>query len=248
MATDSYIRYYANPLNSFGSLASTLLHQKCASLRSEQPSKGTSLKKHVPENFASDNAIDILSKMLAFDPDKRWTVQQLLKHPYLAGMQCDEDEPVSRGIPRKAFEFEQGFCTPNMLREEIIAEMLCYDNEYDSYHRPRGGGYMGEQNSNNSSRSLSGELKESDEEEYFQRNSEVKGEERDVGMPLKAGEEGGGGGRTREVPNSERKTSKDLSEKMRKLLPEFKYSGSEKSDNSPSNSSSEGGVFGMDDR
>ena len=193
MATDSYIRYYANPLNSFGSLASTLLHQKCASLRSEQPSKGTSLKKHVPENFASDNAIDILSKMLAFDPDKRWTVQQLLKHPYLAGMQCDEDEPVSRGIPRKAFEFEQGFCTPNMLREEIIAEMLCYDNEYDSYHRPRGGGYMGEQNSNNSSRSLSGELKESDEEEYFQRNSEVKGEERDVGMPLKAGEEGGGG-------------------------------------------------------
>jgi len=49
-------------------------------------------------------------------------------------MQCDEDEPSYEGdIPKHAFEFELGFCTPNKLREEIISEILCYDNEFDDY-------------------------------------------------------------------------------------------------------------------
>ena len=44
----------------------------------------TGLKSLIPENKASNDAVDILSKMITFDPAERWTVQELLKHPYVA--------------------------------------------------------------------------------------------------------------------------------------------------------------------
>ena len=36
--------------------------------------------------FADDQAIDLLKKLLIFDPDKRITVNQALSHPYLADL------------------------------------------------------------------------------------------------------------------------------------------------------------------
>ena len=91
-------------------------------------------------------------------------MEQVLRHPYLESMQCDDDEPVSPGISKKAFEFELGFCTPNKLREEIIKEMLFYDNSLDNYDsscpqaRRRGGSVgsssVGELDSSYISRSL----------------------------------------------------------------------------------------------
>lgn len=33
---------------------------------------------------ASDECLDLISKMLDFDPEKRLTIEQILAHPYLA--------------------------------------------------------------------------------------------------------------------------------------------------------------------
>jgi len=42
---------------------------------------------------ASPDAIDLLRKLLQFNPDKRLTAEQSLAHPYLAQFHCPEDEP-----------------------------------------------------------------------------------------------------------------------------------------------------------
>ena len=41
---------------------------------------------------ANRQAIDLLGKMLQFDPDKRITVEDALAHPYLAALHCPRDE------------------------------------------------------------------------------------------------------------------------------------------------------------
>lgn len=43
---------------------------------------------------ASPLAIDLLNKLLAFDPAKRITVEQALAHPYLAAYHDEDDEPL----------------------------------------------------------------------------------------------------------------------------------------------------------
>ena len=53
---------------------------------------------------ASPMALDLLKKMLHFDPTKRITVQQALEHPYLANLHEPEDEP---DCPPFDFSFEQ---------------------------------------------------------------------------------------------------------------------------------------------
>jgi len=42
---------------------------------------------------ASEDAIDLLRKLLMFNPDKRITAEQALEHPYLAQFHNPEDEP-----------------------------------------------------------------------------------------------------------------------------------------------------------
>lgn len=37
-------------------------------------------------------AIDLLKKLLMFDPSKRITVEEALNHPYLQALHCPEDE------------------------------------------------------------------------------------------------------------------------------------------------------------
>ena len=74
---------------------------------------GKSFKTMFPE--ASDEAVDLLQKMLAFNPDKRITVEEALEHPYLESMHDPEDEPTS---PIFDFAFEEEAET------RVIKEMI----------------------------------------------------------------------------------------------------------------------------
>ena len=51
-----------------------------------------------------DEGIDLLKKMLIYDPDERITVEQALKHPYLAELHFPDDEPTT--IPVSTFDFD----------------------------------------------------------------------------------------------------------------------------------------------
>eukprot|EP00362_Geleiidae_sp_MMETSP1317_P001019 CAMPEP_0201282228 /NCGR_PEP_ID=MMETSP1317-20130820/5088_1 /ASSEMBLY_ACC=CAM_ASM_000770 /TAXON_ID=187299 /ORGANISM="Undescribed Undescribed, Strain Undescribed" /LENGTH=92 /DNA_ID=CAMNT_0047594281 /DNA_START=841 /DNA_END=1119 /DNA_ORIENTATION=+ len=46
-------------------------------------------------NKANPVALDLLNKMLVFNPDKRWTVEQSLAHPYFEGLHSPEEEPLA---------------------------------------------------------------------------------------------------------------------------------------------------------
>lgn len=42
---------------------------------------------------ASDEALDLLKRLLQFNPGKRLTAVEALKHPYVAQFHCEEYEP-----------------------------------------------------------------------------------------------------------------------------------------------------------
>ena len=71
------------------SLATTMLD-------SLPPSKPKSLLEIFPT--ASEEALDMVDKMLQFNPEKRLSAEDALKHPYVAQFQNDEDEPVCKKI------------------------------------------------------------------------------------------------------------------------------------------------------
>lgn len=55
-------------------------------------------------NWDVTSAIDLLEKLLAFDPGKRCTVEEALAHPYLASLHDPEEEPTCAAIFN--FDFE----------------------------------------------------------------------------------------------------------------------------------------------
>ena len=48
---------------------------------------------HATFPSASDSAIDLLRRLLQFNPKKRLTVDQALRHPYVAQFHNDDEEP-----------------------------------------------------------------------------------------------------------------------------------------------------------
>jgi len=55
----------------------------------------------------ADLALDLLEKLLVFNPVKRITVEEALKHPYLEQYHDPEDEPTVPPIPEDFFEFDK---------------------------------------------------------------------------------------------------------------------------------------------
>eukprot|EP00771_Trimastix_marina_P003873 gnl/Trimastix_PCT/585.p1 GENE.gnl/Trimastix_PCT/585~~gnl/Trimastix_PCT/585.p1 ORF type:complete len:374 (+),score=127.25 gnl/Trimastix_PCT/585:964-2085(+) len=71
-------------------------------------------------------ALDLLEKMLIFDPTKRITVTEALAHPYLASLHDVSEEPVA--LTQFDFEYEDGV-TMNILKDLIYKEMLRFHPE-----------------------------------------------------------------------------------------------------------------------
>ncbi|KAL3480638.1 kinase-like domain-containing protein [Aspergillus californicus] len=56
---------------------------------------------------SNDMALDLLEKLLAFNPTKRITVEEALRHPYLEPYHDPDDEPTAPPIPEGFFDFDK---------------------------------------------------------------------------------------------------------------------------------------------
>ena len=52
------------------------------------------------------DAIDLLKKMLVFDPNKRISIEEALKHPYMSKYHDPNDEPTGQPVCAFDFDFE----------------------------------------------------------------------------------------------------------------------------------------------
>eukprot|EP00871_Galdieria_phlegrea_P000372 jgi/Galph1/1335/GphlegSOOS_G5968.1 len=76
-------------------------------------------KKLYPE--ASDQALDLLDRMLLFDPRKRCSVEEALAHPYLSSLHDPSDEPLCES--KFSFEFDSPRVTKDQLKRMMWEEI-----------------------------------------------------------------------------------------------------------------------------
>lgn len=73
---------------------------------------------------AAEDALDLLDKMLRFNPSKRISVEDALTHPYLATLHHPDDEPLCERI----FDFQDNVPDDKLekveLQEQILEEVL----------------------------------------------------------------------------------------------------------------------------
>ncbi|KAJ8626781.1 hypothetical protein MRB53_020091 [Persea americana] len=92
------------------------------------------LPRHVRQSFTEkfpnvhSLAIDLIEKMLAFDPRQRITVEDALAHPYLASLHDVSDEPVC--MTSFSFDFEQHALTEEQMKEFIYRDALAFNPEH----------------------------------------------------------------------------------------------------------------------
>ncbi|KAK3284419.1 Mitogen-activated protein kinase 4b [Cymbomonas tetramitiformis] len=71
---------------------------------------------------SAQEAVDLIDKMLVFDPLKRITVEQALEHPYLASLHDVSDEPCCSDP--FVFEFEGENLSEELIRELVYQEAM----------------------------------------------------------------------------------------------------------------------------
>lgn len=81
------------------------------SRRAREYIRSLPFKKRIPFSVmfpkTSPQALDLLEKLLAFNPAKRITVEDALRHPYLEPYHDPEDEPTAPPIPDEFFDFDR---------------------------------------------------------------------------------------------------------------------------------------------
>jgi mitogen-activated protein kinase 1/3/mitogen-activated protein kinase 6 len=102
------------------------------------PEESKKLIKNLPKNkkngkdfnklfsFANTEAIDLLKKLLTFDPDKRINVTDALAHPYLKDLHLEDDEPTREPVDYLDFEFEDHNLTTQQLKGTLyLTKIFC---------------------------------------------------------------------------------------------------------------------------
>lgn len=87
---------------------------------------------------ANPHALDLLRRLLTFDPEKRISVEQALCHPYLEGLHFPDDEPTTVPVSLFDFEYERQILTMKDLKDLMYEEILLYHfsdkkQEYDRH-------------------------------------------------------------------------------------------------------------------
>ena len=75
---------------------------------------------------ANPEALDLLRRMLTFNPDKRISVEEALRHPYLAALHYPDDEPITKPVSLFDFEYERQLLTMRDLKDLMYDEVLLY--------------------------------------------------------------------------------------------------------------------------
>ena len=70
------------------------------------------------------DVLDMIEKMLTWDPRKRMTVEEGLEHPFVASLHDPMDEPIT--FPLDEFEFERPDITMAEMKELMWKEVLRY--------------------------------------------------------------------------------------------------------------------------
>jgi serine/threonine protein kinase len=91
---------------------------------------------------ASQQAIDLMSKLLVFDPKKRLTAQQALEHPYMQELHDPEDEPVCPTL--FDFGFEKEATSVEEYRDLIWSEFEFFKRKQASAERGAGASAAGQ--------------------------------------------------------------------------------------------------------
>lgn len=71
-----------------------------------------------------DLALDLLDRLLAFNPVKRISVEEALRHPYLEPYHDPDDEPTADAIPDGFFDFDRNKDT--LSKEQLKSEWHPY--------------------------------------------------------------------------------------------------------------------------
>lgn len=77
-------------------------------------------------------AIDLASRLLVFEPERRLTVEEAIRHPYLASLYCPRDEPTRSGIQDPDFAFET---QRNVQVQDIRAVLIRHASKYSRKSR-----------------------------------------------------------------------------------------------------------------
>lgn len=78
-------------------------------------------------NYNYPKALDLLDKMLVFNPDKRISVEEAINHPYLQAIKEGIEDPVFQGTLNLDFDYDQN-CTCEKLLDLFVKEISSFDS------------------------------------------------------------------------------------------------------------------------
>ena len=78
---------------------------------------------------ANIHAIDLLKRMLTYDPEERITVNEALALPYLNQLHYPDDEPTTEQVSAYDFDFEKFSLGKDDFKDLIYEEIMLYHSD-----------------------------------------------------------------------------------------------------------------------